>query len=1202
MNKFSGLIQHVFLLLFALILVIPLSLTAQFTDINASLEGIYCQGNATSFGDFDNDGDLDILLTGYTGTTFITRIYRNDGNGIFIVINAGLIGVSGGSVVWGDYDNDGDLDILLTGSYNDGTDHYISKIYRNDGNNVFIEINAGLTGVESGSAAWGDYDNDGDLDILITGYTGNTSISRIYRNNGNGTFTDMSIGLIGVSAGSTVWGDYDNDGDLDILLTGYYNDGTYHYVSKIYRNDSNGIFTDINAALTPVIQSSAIWGDYDNDGDLDILIAGVSETGKISRVYRNDNNIFTNINANLTGVINSSVAWGDYNNDGYLDILLAGYNGTLYVTRLYNNDGNGSFSETSIDLPGISGTVVLADYDNDTDLDILLTGQSEGGPISKIYRNDYNIVNTNPSCPTNLRASIEGAYIKFAWDASIDSQTPSLGLNYSLRIGTIPGGCDILSPMSKANGKLLMPKRGDINSSCSWKILRNALPEHYYWCVQAIDCAFSGSAFSEEAIGGLFIDINAGLIGISVSSSDWGDYDNDGDLDILLTGYGESSPISKIYRNDGMGSFTDINADLLGVAWSSAVWGDYDNDGDLDILLTGYHPDSSSQEITKIYRNDNNSIFTDINANIPGFQVGSADWGDYDNDGDLDILLTGAKSGIPFTKIYQNDGNNSFIEIYTDLPNVWLSCAVWGDYDNDGDLDILLTGYTGTGGDNHISRVYRNDHGLFTDINAGLIGICYSSAAWGDYDNDGDLDIAFSGSIENGYVSKIYQNNHGVFTDIHADLDNLTYGSIAWGDFDNDGDLDLLLSGNTGEINSLKLTKVYRNEGNNIFHDINVNLTRVSRSSLVWGDYDNDGDLDILLTGDTGNSGISTVYRNDCNIINNRPLAPTNLRTSIESEYVDFTWDKSTDDHTPNLGLNYVLKIGNNPGESQISGPMSNSVGTRQIARNGYSNLNCSWKIKKSVLANQNEYYWSVQSIDSSLKGSNFAQGTVVYVNFISVLTSYSINCGIAYLGSQSVPQNIWLKNTGTVPLIIDSLNFKKTSHLFAVEYVSLPLVISTGDSSMLSVRFIPQSTGTFSDSIFIFNNSSNIPRVAIKLSGIGQLVPPKSPTDITLNIQNNDAVISWNLVTQTIFDTPLIPDCYLVFVNGTSNPEGGYSFLGISYTTSFTHFYAAMYAPYMFYRVIAFKNYSRGGIEDYHLRIGMSEEEVSRRLTSIKN
>ena len=167
--------------------------------------------------------------------------------------------------------------------------------------------------------AWGDYDNDGDLDILLTGYSGDGPVAKVYRNNGGG-FVDsgpVDDALPGVSSSSVAWGDYDNDGDLDILLTGSTGGGS---VAKVYRN-TGGAFVDIGAGLAGVNSNSVAWGDYDNDGDLDILLTG-SFGGPVARVYRNTGGAFVDIGAGLTGVQSGRVAWGDYDNDGDLDICL----------------------------------------------------------------------------------------------------------------------------------------------------------------------------------------------------------------------------------------------------------------------------------------------------------------------------------------------------------------------------------------------------------------------------------------------------------------------------------------------------------------------------------------------------------------------------------------------------------------------------------------------------------------------------------------------------------------------------------------------------------------------------------------------------------------------------------------------------------------------------------------------------------------
>jgi hypothetical protein len=184
-------------------------------------------------------------------------------------ITVALPGVNSSSVAWGDYDNDGDLDVLLTG---DSSSVHISRVYRNDAGK-FVDIKAPLTEVSSGFVAWGDYDNDGDLDILLAGNTGFGSISKIYQNNGGTFVEDRKVALVagGGRGSSGAWGDYDNDGDLDILLTGIASSGTF---SVIYRNVGGRFDYDFDVKLEEVYESSVAWGDYDNDKDLDILLTG----------------------------------------------------------------------------------------------------------------------------------------------------------------------------------------------------------------------------------------------------------------------------------------------------------------------------------------------------------------------------------------------------------------------------------------------------------------------------------------------------------------------------------------------------------------------------------------------------------------------------------------------------------------------------------------------------------------------------------------------------------------------------------------------------------------------------------------------------------------------------------------------------------------------------------------------------------------
>jgi predicted nucleotidyltransferase len=475
--------------------------SSSFTEItSASLAGVY--ESSVAWGDYDNDGDLDILLTGMdSGHNRVSAIYSNDGSDAFTVaVTDPITDVYQGSVAWGDYDNDGDLDMLLTGDA--GSDNLVANIYRNDGSDTFTDIGASLTGVDVSSVAWGDYDNDGDLDILLTGHDGQLRVTNIYRNDGLDSFVLINTSALErVTDGSVAWGDYDNDSDLDILLTGYNGEG----VAKVYRNDGSDTFTDISASLTGVANSSAAWGDYDNDGDLDILITGYW-SGFTAKVYRNDgSDTFTDISASLTGVSNSSSAWGDYDNDGDLDILITGNNVADNLATVYRNDGSDVFTAAITDtLSGVlNGSVAWGDYDNDTDLDILLTGWDGSNRITKLYRNDVTTINILPNSPTNLNADVADNVVTLSWDApSPASTTPISGLTYNLRVGTAPGLGDIVPPHAfsttdpSTNGLRLLPAMGNVQMGLTATLKLS--DSTYYWSVQAVDHTFAGSPFATE--------------------------------------------------------------------------------------------------------------------------------------------------------------------------------------------------------------------------------------------------------------------------------------------------------------------------------------------------------------------------------------------------------------------------------------------------------------------------------------------------------------------------------------------------------------------------------------------------------------------------------------------------------------------------------------------------------------------------------
>lgn len=494
----------------------------------------------------------------------------------------------------------------------------------------------------------------------------------------------------------------------------------------------------------------------------------------------------------------------------------------------------------------------------------------------------------------------------------------------------------------------------------------------------------------------------------------WGDYDNDGRLDVLITGNQSSSspavPVAKLFHNDGGNVFSEVlTASNLVPVWSSSVaWGDYDNDGFLDLIVTGLK--NSSVTVTKIYHNQNGSgLFQDIDPantlnNLPGICSGSVAWGDYNNDGLLDLLFSGAhaNSFSPVTRLYRNVGNNKFIQELnaTNLPPAQGASLAWGDYDNDGYLDIALVGRTVYSPTTYTMQVFHNDggNGYFSSVGTGALSLGASqsgSVDWGDYDNDGYLDILVSGSVNMGgvlLITKVYHNDIGLggtFSEnTSAGLPGIGSGRATWGDFNNDGYLDILAVG-------AHFARIYINDGSGskftaFINDANAGLTGASYANATWGDYDNDGRLDILLCGtlDYSNVPFTQLYKNILSVNPNTvPTVPTGLAYSISAPYgtpakydVTLSWQKSFDLETQQAnGLNYNLFIGTSSNPVGTLSPMAQlNDGWRRIVALGpkRADPNSSegnWTI---IGLSVGTYFLGVQAIDAAFAGSPFAIGS----------------------------------------------------------------------------------------------------------------------------------------------------------------------------------------------------------------------------------
>jgi len=292
--------------------------------------------------------------------------------------------------------------------------------------------------------SWADYDNDGWLDVFVGNNT--AGAADLYRNEGGVFSFQMELGTY--YFGTAAWGDYDNDGRVDVLASGARTLEVTNTITRLWRNTGNG-FTNINAGLPGIVAGSVAWGDFDNDGLIDILLTGTNELmGPISQVWRNTGSGFTNIHAGLTGMYDSRAAWGDYDRDGCLDIVL-------------------------------SGTT------------------ADGRFVTEVWRNLGGNANSPPSAPTGLTVTPSNSTVILSWNASSDAETPANGLTYNVRIGSVPGGSDVLSAMASFDGTRKVAQAGNAGSR-RFAVFNYTPGKPYYWTVQAIDSGFVGSAFAAE--------------------------------------------------------------------------------------------------------------------------------------------------------------------------------------------------------------------------------------------------------------------------------------------------------------------------------------------------------------------------------------------------------------------------------------------------------------------------------------------------------------------------------------------------------------------------------------------------------------------------------------------------------------------------------------------------------------------------------
>ena len=634
------------------------------------------QSNGVAWGDVDGDGDLDLAISNYgasNGTGDPVRVYANDGDGQFSSLWFSTENEQNGGVAFADWDNDGDLDLAVANA--DWTRP--SRVYANNGAGSFSAAWNAPTIDKSSGAAWGDWDGDGDADLLLCATNSTSDV--VYANDGTCATTPATCLAVGWTEPSgndgawCKWGDWDNDGDLDVF------EASQNDQNHVYENNGdcagNPSTCLAEGWLSPESEytHSVDPGDWDNDGDLDVAVGNQSQP---VRVYDNDGAAEPDLASSSwtpnTNNITRAVSWADWDNDGDLDLALAsGVNGNGQANEVFDNDGAGGFVDQAIPNAFAARGGAWGDLDQDGDLD-LVVGYGGSGNAAMFF---------------NDGTGFDGTSVLIA----------DTDLTYGVAWGDVNGDdlLDLVVARAGPSDKLFLGTTGGlVHGVAAWEA--TDVPE------------------SREAA--------------------FADWDGDGDLDLAICG-SDSSPV---YVYENLGTSLDTTP-----AWDSGAytlechdlaWGDVDDDGDLDLAAA----DQLGPNL--VFLNDGDGFAA---AAVPWQSpesdlTSTVDLADWDGDGDLDLLVAnGWQLSDQVNRIYAGDGAGAF-SLAWDSPEAERSVSArFIDSDGDGDEDVFI------GGSSAPDRLYSND-------GTGGLTLAWSSSSNqsgfefepGDVDGDGDLDLA----------------------------------------------------------------------------------------------------------------------------------------------------------------------------------------------------------------------------------------------------------------------------------------------------------------------------------------------------------------------------------------------------------------------------------------------------------------------------
>jgi len=831
--------------------------------------------------DIDNDGDLDFWHRD-------EKLYENNGSASFT--DRGHLGFSNPNnnegVAAADVNHDGRCDVVMFSENGNWIGHASAGTPA-----VLLGTNSGTYGMnDSGDKGNGDFcsagdvNNDGYLDFFY-----NYSDGKIFLSDGDGTFTEGDGGCISIVTGNndkmgTAWGDYDNDGDLDLFVPRYDSGHTGYLWKNLLIENGSISFSNVttSAGLTDRSgQRGCCWGDYDNDGDLDLYIA--TRSGKANVLYQNQGSpswtfIAVDEGAYAPGDAHDAV-FVDYDNDGDLDLAVTQEDANN--TLLKNGTNNYDYLKVRVIGGGACGTnkaavgvrVELWDAAGTTFMAMREVGVARGyGGAEPMWAHFGGVTNTTTY---TVKVRLVGAWsTQTVIPAAVSTTIGATVIPQMLTVEEEATQVAFTDVSSDTGFDVQTTNDDDWGSGLHWGDLDNdgdldaIVTGNSLSKLMIYDSA--GDAYSVSTFGGGSIYRQGTLL----------DVDNDGDLDFWGM---PSYQNEKLLLNNGAASFTDAgyagfsdpynNEGIAGADVDADGWCDVLNFSDNGNWIGHNQGEDVAPEKKTVSKKPPKASPSSLKGKKPPKASPSAPKGKKPPKASPPISIRSNRFVGTNDKSYGlNDsgdyGNGDY-------------CS-GGDVNNDGYLDFFYHWKSG-------KLFLSNADGTYTQANYGISittgGSDKMGSTWGDYDNDGDLDL-FVARYDSGSTGYLWRNDvnwandTGSFTNVTASAgisDTSGQRGCCWGDYDNDGDLDLYIVTHSGAANLL-----YRNQGGGTFVEACAGSDAPGNGQdAVFVDYDNDGDLDLVVTQEDAGNTLLRNNTDDDNYLKVRVIGLGDGRTNM---------------------------------------------------------------------------------------------------------------------------------------------------------------------------------------------------------------------------------------------------------------------------------------------------------------------------------